>query len=69
MGGGVLDVGDVRSNLRKVERDGVGGGSEEVGANGGAKVWWLSCTLLSKCIAEGPVGDETVSPAFKQLLD
>lgn len=64
MGGGVLDVGDVRSDLRKVKRDGVGGGSEEVGANGGAKVWRLSCTLLSKCIAERSVGDEAVSPAF-----
>ena len=57
-----MDVGDVRSDLRKVKRDGVGGGSEEVGANGGAKVWRLSCTLLSKCIAERSVGDEAVSP-------
>lgn len=27
--------------------------------------WWWSCTtLMSKCITEGPVGDETVSSAI-----
>ena len=32
-------------------------------ANGTAEIWWLSCTFLSQCITEGPVGDETVSSA------